>query len=484
MDRKPKTKKRKGLGIVLLVMVIVAGIGFGIWQFFLKDRLAVEEANIEETTSEYQTSDARRGEITLTISGTGTVETSKSADLTFSASGNIAEMNVQAGDVVTEGQELAVLDNIAELELAVKNQELAVQVAQNTLDELTNNAEGTLAQALIDKAEAEEAYEEAQANLRTEGQGRCESDTTKKYYMEYLYAQANVEEWQGYLTNPQGYGKDFVIQKLTPLIKARDAAYANWNYCQTFTEDEIVSSEATLQLTKAQYEQATENYELLLASNGINATEVEIAEANLKNAQLQLEKAKQDLAGATIISPMDGTVLTVNGAVGDEIDVSDGKKVIITIVSLEQPKLNVYVDETDLANFGVGCSAAVTFESLSNLTYTGTVTQISPSLVNVMGSSMVEGLVELDATNPSSNEILPGLSASIESTCYTADDVLLIPTQALYTPTGENPYVYVLNDQGQPEKREIEIGIQTVATTEVLSGIEEGDPVIISTVEE
>lgn len=478
----PKTNPKKGKKILvaLLVIAVTAGIGLGIWQVLRNAQLAAAQATAE-TEGAYQTSTVKRGEIALTISGSGSMVITSPADLAFAVSGTIAELNVQVGDEVRQGQVLATLAEIPELEQKVRDQELAVSQARATLNDLTTHAQARLAQALVDQTSAEADYVEALANLHRKGDSRCAPSKTQDYYFVYLYAQQAVDEWESYLNDPNtGYGRDYILKNLTPLRKTRDQAYSNWTYCQSYTEEEIISSEAAMQLAKAKFDQAAIEYRELLAVAGIDPKQVEIARVDLQNAELQLEKARLNLEGATIVSPIAGTVMVVNGEVGQ----ASGTGVMIQIADLTSQQVQVYVDETDLGNFAAGCAAQVSFDSLAGQVFSGTVTQVSPKLVTVSGVDMVEGMIELETLETTSGKLLmPGLSASVEITCHQASDVLLVSTQALYETSGQPVYVYVLNNQDQAEKREIEVGIKTVATAEVLSGLEEGERVITSAVE-
>ncbi len=217
-----------------------------------------------------------------------------------------------------------------------------------------------------------------------------------------------------------------------------------------------------------------------MASSGVDQVAVAIAQATLDNAKLQLSKAQSVLAGTTISAPMNGTVTVMNGKVGDDVETGT----FITIADMEQPQVQVNIDETDLQNFATGCAAEITFDSLPGETFPGIVTQVSPVLVSVNSTNMVQGLVELQKKQMASGKLLPvGLTAAVEVTCQQAKDALIVPAQALYEPDGQSAYVYILNDLGEPEKREVVIGLKTVASAEVTSGLSEGEKIITTQIE-
>jgi len=469
--------KRKTVIIILITAVAVLGLGFGVWQ-----SVKAVPSNTAQTTGDFQTATVRRGNITVTVSGTGNVVPSKTANLGFAVSGEIAELNVQVGDTVKAGQTLARLKNTAALALEVQSQQVAVQSAEKNLLELTANANANLAQAVIDLASAEAAYEDAKIHLRTKGQGRCEQAVTETYYYEWLDWQVQIIPWQKELEDGNSkYGKDYILEQLKPLWAKSDQAYINYTYCQTFTDAEIEASQAALQVAKANLQQKTRDYESLKANNGIDSTALEIAQASLKNAQLQLLQAQKNLDGAAITAPMDGSVTAVNGEIGENVNPGT----LITLTDLESPQVQVNIDETDLANFAVGCQAQITFESIPGQTFSGVVTQVSPTLIESNSGSSLQGYVSLNQSKTLSGKNLPiGLTASVEVTYGEAQNALVVAAQAVYPPKdGGKPYVYILNTQGQPEKREIELGLKTVALAEIKSGLSEGEKVIISEVE-
>ncbi|HZW04081.1 MAG TPA: efflux RND transporter periplasmic adaptor subunit [Anaerolineaceae bacterium] len=452
MRVKPRT-----MLLILTLIFLVGAAGYAVLQ---ENRRAAAQG-AAAASGAYQTTAVRPGDLTLSISGSGTVLSTRSVELSFPVAGTVAALTVQVGDTVTQGQVLATLGEIDVLELDVQNQELAVQTAQKNLAELRSNGEINLAQALADRSAAEAAYAQAQANLHRPGDGRCLPEKTKEYYFEYFYAQLRVDEWEKELNDPDtAYGLQYIQEHLNPLRKERDLAYANLTYCEGYTEPEIRASEAALQLARARLDQASAAYETLLVSSGVDPDAVAIAEAVLENAQSQLAKAVRTLAGATLIAPMDGTVMAVSAGEGETV----GTETFIELADLERPAVQVYVDETDLAKIAVGCAAEVSFESLPGQSFTGVVSEVSPTLVNVQSVAMVQGLVALESGKTASGRPLPpGLSALVEITCHHAQGALrfakqIAPAQAIYATDAGAAYVYVLNAAGQPEKRAVEVG--------------------------
>lgn len=443
----------------------------------------------------YQTSPAIRGDLSVDITGTGHLTAGQEVDLGFSTGGTIREIKVNLGDQVKAGQVLATLDEVEKLQVALDDWKIQLNSAQQALDDLLDGGDKALAGALKEYAAAKEAYEEAKKNLRRPGDARCAPAKTEEYYYDYLYAQDRVNEWEDYLQyGNTGYGVDYILKVLKPMRQERDAAYTNMKYCEGYTGQEILESDANLQLAEASLKKMETAYQNLLANSGVDPEQVEIARARVKTAEVQVIKAQNDLDGAAIIAPIDGTVVALDAEEGQTVvainqiqDTGGDEKIytseFITISDLRTPYLDVSIDETDLRNFAVGCPAKITFDALPDRTFSGEVSQVDPVLVTADSVSMAHGLVEVkDAEMMPGKPLLLGLTGSVEITCSTVQDALLAPLSAWYQSSDGASYVYVLTSSGTPEKRTVEIGLQGTSYVEIREGVSEGDPVIISQV--
>lgn len=428
----------------------------------------------------YQTSEVRRGDLALTVTGTGSLAAASIQDLAFPVSGKVAEVNVQVGDEVKAGQVLAVLDNLDELALEVETQQLAVQSAEKELETLLAGADQSLAEAQVALSDAQASYEEAKANLHQEGDGRCSEDLTESYFYAYLRAKIEADKWENYYNDGVGYGTDFLLEHLQPLLEEKTAAYQNWKYCEAYTEQEILESQANLATGEAAYHLALAQYEAQSANAGLPADSLELAQAKLENAQAALAEAQENLTGATLTAPFDGVVTEVAAGAGETVE----SGTIIQIADLYHPAIEIQIDEVDLQNIAEGCTAEVMFDAIPERTFSGEITNIFPTLVSVFNFDTLSGMVSLEDQITASGKILPsGLSSLIDLKCRSASNALYIPLEALhYSEDGEG-FVYVLNAQGAPEMRKVSTGLETITSVEVTSGLNEGEIVITAGVD-
>lgn len=462
--------------VISAIAILVVGSAAA-WTFLKPEG----DNGVEVAEPQTSTTSVVRGSLTLSTTGTGTLVAGDTMDLSFATSGTVAEINVEVGDVVSEGDVLAVLDDLDLLQVEIDSKQLDLTAAQKTVQDLYDNSAINLAEARLALAQAKGAYVDTEKNIVYAGAGRCPQETTEQYYYEYLYAQRDVNEWESYLNSgTSGYGEDYILTKLTPLRETRDDAYLNWQYCQSYTELEAETSQAAAELAEAELELAQAEYDDLLAVSGLDPDELAIAEAELTNAQLQLLIAENALAGATIIAPMDGTVMEIAGDVGDTADTST----FITLADMERPNLEIYIDETEMNLMQTGNKVSVVFDAIPDRIFEGIVTQVEPMLATVSNYDVVQGLVNLNDTQTSAGRsLLLGMGAEVELVAGEAENVLLIAVDALFNIEGNKAMVWVENADGSFTSRSIEIGLMDYYQAEVISGLKQGDTVSLESIE-
>jgi HlyD family secretion protein len=468
--------KKRTIALIFCMAVLAAAA----WKLIPAAQPAAAQT-ATQSASAFQTAVVRRGDISVQVSGTGTLVPARTLDLGFASAGKIARLSVQVGDPVKPGQVLAVLDNLVQLKAAVDTSQLAVKTAQQALDDLRAGAAVRLAQAEVDHAAAQKALAQAQANLHSAGDPTCSVNMTEDNYFKYLYAQEAVARWENYLADGNtGYSQLYIQQKLNGLRYTRDMALANWNFCQGYSADQAQVSQVTLHAAQATLQKANATLKTLSDNAGVDPAALVLDQAALKSAQMQLVLAQNNYKNATLTAPMAGIVTAVNGSVGQ----AAGAGAVIRLAALDRPQVQVNVDETDAANFGVGCPAAVTFSAMPDQVLAGTVVQVAPALVTVQNVAQVQGLIDLQPGTALGGAPLPaGLAASVSVTCQQAQNVLQVPVQALVEPAGQPAYVYILNASGQPEKRTVAVGARSSAFVEIRSGLKGGEQVITTPIQ-
>jgi len=195
--------------------------------------------------------------------------------------------------------------------------------------------------------------------------------------------------------------------------------------------------------------------------------QADIARANLDVAKLNLEKA-------VIVAPFDGMVAGISIIKGQEISAATLATPAISLVDTSKIEMSGFIDELDIAAVKVGQEASISLDSLPDTEVKGKVSFISPIGTNRAG--IVSYATTITLENPS-EELRDGMSATAKIIIERRDDVLMILNKAIQG-TLQKPIVKVLVD-GQIEEREITLGLTDGRNTEVLSGLEEGEKVIL-----
>jgi multidrug efflux pump subunit AcrA (membrane-fusion protein) len=199
---------------------------------------------------------------------------------------------------------------------------------------------------------------------------------------------------------------------------------------------------------------------------------------NLQNAMVGLENKKDDLLKTVILAPFDGTVVSVGVKKNDVLSAMDySSKTAVQLVDTSQIKFEGLVDEIDILKIETGQKATISVDAVPDKTFTGTVSFISP-----YGSTDTGNVVKFAVTiklDPTDVELKGSLTATADIAVYNVQDVLLVPLSAVTT-TVAGSFVTVVNEvTGQAEKRQVTLGRQNYQFAEVLSGLSEGDKVII-----
>src|SRR6266508_26385 len=115
--KRSKAKKTNRIWILALVILLAAAAG----GYYLWNRNQQISAAAADVTPSLRTATVRRGNISLSATGSGTLTASKTSSLSFPTSGTVAKVNVQVGDQVKQGQVLAQLANSDQLQAAVES---------------------------------------------------------------------------------------------------------------------------------------------------------------------------------------------------------------------------------------------------------------------------------------------------------------------------------------------------------------------------
>jgi HlyD family secretion protein len=422
----------------------------------------------------------RQGDLVIRASGSGELIALDEIDLGFGTAGPIAELYVQVGDVVASGDVLAVQGEQDQLEAAVASDQLAVINSEKALQDLYDNADLVAAQAMIALAEAQDALSDAEYTLFVQQEGnRASNSTIEAAKAKLVLAEFDLENAQAEYNKYYGRPTDDPARanaqtKLSAAQQRYDSALRelNW-YLGEPTEIKQALLDAEVALAQAKLAEADREYDRV--KDGPDPDAVAQAELHLIDAEAKLAVSQENLDQSILVAPLDGTVLSVNGQVGDTISGT-----FITIADLNQPHLEIFLDETDLDKIKVGYAAEVIFDAIPESVFTGRVVLVDPTLMQSQGVSAVRGIIELE-TVPF--ESLPlGLGASVDVVAGAAEGVPLIPYEALRE-IGPGEYAVFVMENDEPKLRVVGVGLMDFSFVEISFGLEPGEVVTTGIVE-
>ena len=200
--------------------------------------------------------------------------------------------------------------------------------------------------------------------------------------------------------------------------------------------------------------------------------------ADVKRAQAQIRVTQAGLERTTLTAPFDGIVAQVTGEVGEVTTPSPPGIPTPPAVDLIDDSclyVSAPMDEVDAPKLKAGQPARITLDALPGQTYTGRVRRIAPYVTEVEKQARTVD-VEVDFDTPPSQILLVGYSADVEAIIERRADVLRVPTQAIQ----QDGTVLVLDRDNKLEARSLKTGLANWAFTEIVSGLNAGDRVLLS----
>jgi HlyD family secretion protein len=206
------------------------------------------------------------------------------------------------------------------------------------------------------------------------------------------------------------------------------------------------------------------------------------AHAQVAEAQASLERAQQNLLYSTIVSPMDGLVLSRDVEVGDAVSsilvMGSQATLVATLGDMSDVYVKGKVDEADVSKVFLGQRARTVVESLKDKPFDGAVSKIAP--LGVEKDNVTTFEVRVSIANQS-GELKANMSANAEIILEEKKNVLRIPESAVIYDKERNASVEVPDTASETGKRKvaIKVGLSNGVKTEVLEGLEEGQKVIL-----
>ena len=213
---------------------------------------------------------------------------------------------------------------------------------------------------------------------------------------------------------------------------------------------------------------------------------VESSQYAVISAEASLQEAEENLQKTAIYAPVNGTISKLNVELGERV-VGTGQMTgteILRLANLEDMEVVVEVNENDIARVNINDTVQIEIDAFLGKSFQGTVSEIanSANISGVTADQVTNFQVKIRVLNQ--ENLRPGMTATVDIETKRADNIIAVPIQAVTiradTENLSNQIECVfLYREGEVVLSKVETGIQDVNNIEIISGIKEGDEVIL-----
>jgi len=380
------------------------------------------------------------------LTAVGVVTVVRDRQVVLGASGPVSQVNIEVGDAVKAGDTLVALDT-TQLDWAAEQAELGLEAARIDFEEAgkaIDDADVAVGQANLLAAQenlalveagptaeqlaaAEASAAAAWASLQQLQEGPTASQIViaqadlkraeiavqgaqreydKIAWLPEAAATTAADDLQSATIDYEAAKAAYSETVKAPTVADIQSATATAQSAQdTLNELKLKPTPAELATSKATVAQAQADLDELL--KGPQQAGVRKAELGVRQAMIVLDNAKMQQEAATVVAPIDGTVLAVNVELGQQASEGD---IAAILANTGDVKLTVNVEQRDIARVVVGQQVQIAIYALPNDAYTGVVEQIAP--VAEAGTGFVTFPVIIRFTDGPMEKVLPGMTAS------------------------------------------------------------------------
>jgi HlyD family secretion protein len=249
---------------------------------------------------------------------------------------------------------------------------------------------------------------------------------------------------------------------------------------QIFREGVIPQS--TRDDAEKNYEMAINRQQQAVVNLGVAKAAIAKAEAQVEQSQAALAQTEEDLRNATIVSPIEGVVLSRDREVGDAVSsilvMGSGATLIMTLGDLREVYVKGKVDESDIGKVYLGQPARIKVESYKDQNFTGKVTKLSPMGVEKDNVTTFE--VRVSISNES-RKLMATMTANAEIMLEERKGVLAVPEGAIIYKKDKSTEVEIPDATNKDGKKRVAVvtGISNGSKMQIMKGLSEGQQVVL-----
>jgi len=254
------------------------------------------------------------------------------------------------------------------------------------------------------------------------------------------------------------------IDRLRRERDSLDRLYAR----QAATRQEVEQTKTALERAEADKRLIEEKRSAIIQRSKPQA---ERAALRIEEARNSIQSLEEKLKSAQVTAPVSGTLYSLPARAGTYVHTGD---VLAELADLTQIRVRVFVDEPEIGSLNEGQDVQVTWDALSNRTWSGQIEQL-PKTIVARGSRNVGEV--LCSVNNQRGELLPNTNVNARIRTGQRENSLAM-SRAAVRGEANGRFVFVV-DQGRLHKREVKVGISNATDYEILSGITEKDVVAL-----
>lgn len=468
---KMKLKKPKGKVIIIIIVIIIVCV--------MLFRCSGNAGSMDGTPETVE-----RKDIISYVKFSGTVEAVDYKDVYTKVPGNIKEVKVKKGDMVKEGDILAIMDtDDVNFDIQVKEATLEKEKLQSSYDLKDKQMESEQLNEQLENG-LNSSVEEAQKNLMNAQQSFTEAaDAYNEFKLDYETGKndAIVKAKQELATASVSYEE--AKKNKHSNHEAYAVADTNVKQCQQNLELAKEKAQRDLEDKEEAFHKAEDNLKdaereyniaVLLAEQSQEkneaAVEKQAALSYDEATELEIEKLKNSLDKYVIYANTSGCITDLKLK---ENEYLDKNTLTATITNFDKLKVAVKIDEYDIEQVHEGDSAIV-YINATGKEYEGKITSVDKVATVENNVSFVGAVVEFDADE----YVKQGFSAQVKIMKTNVTDVIAIPIGAIKYREDNTPYVLVSTGNGT-EERNVKMGESDENYVEITEGLSEGETIIV-----
>ena len=394
-------KKRRWKKFVFAGAALAAAVGVGI-------KLLLPGGGTPAAETAYTTAAVERMDVSSSITGSGTLEAADSYSVSTLVEGTILTAAFEEGDQVEEGTVLYTIDSsdasssLEQAQISLNQSERSYQNTVKSLEDLTVTAPVSGQVYSIDVEVGDEVSAGQQvATVRDSKTMSLEvtfpADDAASFYVGQsasVTLDSTFETLTGSISKIAGNDTvltgNVIVRSVTidvsnpgGLSTEQSASAAVGTVTSTgsgtftYKAEEAVTAQVSGTVSAVRVsegQQVSKNQALVVLTSDDLDDQVQSAQDSLRNAQISYEKQTEQLEDYTVTAPITGTIVDKNYNAGET---SEANQVLCSIYDLSYLTMTLSVDELDISDIAVGQTVTITADAVEDRTYTGTVTKVS-----------------------------------------------------------------------------------------------------------